>query len=152
MDFNLVAAIVAGCAGTAAMTAMMMVAPMMGMPKMDMPNLLSLVSGKPGDKRRGMVIHFVLGVVFALVYALLFKAIDSDVIILGVIIGAVHGLALAMMMGQILGVFIKKVLNAPVVDNFLPSSGGMMGIAGMVIGHAVFGLVVGIVYKLVAEA
>lgn len=84
MAFNLVADVVAGVVGTAVITAVMMMAPLMGMPKMDIPALL-------GSKALGMVMHFMMGVVFAVIYAILFGVFTgANLLLLGVVFGIVH--------------------------------------------------------------
>ncbi len=65
---NFVAAIVAGLVGTAAMTILMMLAPMMGMPKMDIVGMLGgmFTTNQGSAKLTGLVIHFMMGVIFAI--------------------------------------------------------------------------------------
>ncbi len=67
MEFNLVAAVVSGLVATAIMTGMMTMAPTMGMPKMDMPALLGSMFGAPGNKMMGLVMHFMMGIIFAVI-------------------------------------------------------------------------------------
>jgi len=68
---NVTGAIIAGLDATAIMTLLMYTAPRMGMPKMDIIGMLG--SMFTTDKRTatgiGLVVHFMMGVVFAVVYA-----------------------------------------------------------------------------------
>ena len=151
MDFDLIAAIVGGLAGTATMTALMMMAPRMGMPKMDMPALLGSMFGAPGNKAMGLGMHLMMGVVFGLVYAMLFNVITGpNIVALGALFGIGHwamaGLTLGMMPMLHAGIKSGQV-QAPGV--YMTRLGGMMGFVGGLMGHVVFGLVVGLVYGLV---
>jgi hypothetical protein len=151
MDFDLVAAIGAGLAGTAVMTVLMTLAPMMGMPKMDMPAVLGSMFGAPGSKLLGLVMHFMMGTIFGLVYAVLFTAITGpSIILLGVLFGVIHWLVVGLMTGLTpmfhAGIRSGKVL-APGI--YMTNLGGILGFVGGLMGHIVFGLVVGLVYGLI---
>lgn len=152
MDFNGVAAIVAGLAGTAVMTMLMTMAPQMGMPTMDMPALLGSMFGAPGNKTLGLVMHFMMGVVFALIYAALFTTVTgTSIILLGAVFGVAHWLVVGLMTGMMpmLHAGIKSgQVQAPGI--YMTGLGGMMGFAGGLLGHVVFGLVVGLVYGLIS--
>jgi hypothetical protein len=39
----------------------------MGMPKMDMPALLGSMFGAPGSKILGLVMHFMMGIIFGVI-------------------------------------------------------------------------------------
>jgi len=151
VDFNFLAAIIAGLVGTAAMTMLMMMAPKMGMPKMDIPGMLGSMFGAPGNRMMGLVMHFMMGVIFAIVYGLLFSAVTANIILLGVIFGIGHwfvvGIAMGMMPMMHAGI---KSGDVPEPGMFMTKMGGMMGAVGSLMGHVLFGLVVGIVYGLVA--
>jgi hypothetical protein len=62
--------VLAGLAGTAAMTALMLTAPLMGLPPMDIGRMLGSMMG--GNIALGWVSHFMIGVVLAFGYALFF--------------------------------------------------------------------------------
>lgn len=138
---NIVAAIVAGLAGTAAMTALMYLAPSMGMPKMDILNMLGTMFIEPNGNALGLgaVAHFMMGAIFAIVYALLWTTVGIGAAgwLWGLIFGVVHGLVVAVVMPMM-------------VENMHPrppeTERGPMMIVGLLIGHAVFGIVVGLVY------
>lgn len=151
MDFDLVAAIVGGLVGTAVMTVLMTLAPMLGMPKMDMPALLGSMFGAPGSKTLGLLMHFMMGTVFGLVYAALFSVVTgTSIVLLGGLFGIVHWLIAGLMTGMMpmmhAGIRSGQV-EAPGV--YMTRLGGMLGFVGGLMGHVVFGLVVGLTYGLI---
>jgi hypothetical protein len=152
MPLNIVGAIVAGLAGTAAMTMLLMIAPMMGMPKMDIPGMLGSMFGAPGSKPMGFVMHFMMGVVFAIIYAFLFSVIAGpSLIVLGLIFGAVHWLIVGVMMAVIPMMHAgMRSGDVPAPGMYMMKSGGMMSFIGGLMGHLLFGVIVAVVYKLFA--
>jgi len=70
MKVKLEKAVLAGLAGTAAMTALMLMAPMMGMPPMNIGAMLGSAMG--GNVVLGWMAHFMIGAALALGYAALF--------------------------------------------------------------------------------
>ncbi|MGB7115875.1 MAG: hypothetical protein WBD56_07000 [Anaerolineales bacterium] len=68
---NYVAVIIAGFAGTIAMTILMYLAPLMGMPKVDIIAMLGTMftSNKTVSTIIGVMAHLMMGVVFAFIYA-----------------------------------------------------------------------------------
>jgi len=136
---NVLGAIVAGLAGTAVMTMMMSIAPRMGMPKMDMPRMLGtmLISREETATVVGMVIHFMMGAIFAIIYALLWSlGVGSATWWWGLIFGAVHGLVAAGMMPVML-----RMHPRPPEMSF-----GPVMIVGVLMAHLAYGLVVALVY------
>ncbi len=136
---DIVAAIVAGLAGTAVMTALMVVAPKMGMPEMDIIGMLGSMVTANSDRVTllGTVIHFMMGVLFAIVYALLWSAgIGNPTWIWGLIFGAVHGVIAIISMP----VLMRMHPRAPEMES------GQLMMGGQLMGHMVFGLVVALVY------
>lgn len=136
---DIVGAIVAGLAGTAVMTALMYMAPMMGMPKMDIIGMLGTMVAPNRDTAAllGVVIHFMMGVLFAIVYALLWRAgLGDPTWIWGLIFGAVHGVIA--MIGM--PVMVRMHPRAPEMES------GLLMVAGLLMGHMVFGLVGALVY------
>lgn len=92
---------VGGLAGTAIMTMMMYIAPRMGMPKMDMPRMLGtmFISKEGSATALGMVIHLMMGAIFAIIYAWLWSlGLGSATWWWGLIFGAVHGIVAVVMM------------------------------------------------------
>jgi len=138
---NVWRAMVAGLIATAVMTMMMYGAPMMGMPKMDIAAMLGsmLGGGMPGPMSGawwvGMLIHFVNGtIIFPLIYAYgLYPVLPGAPWAKGAIWGVVLWvLAQAMAMPMMgMGFFSAQ---AP-----LP----LMGVMGSLIGHLVYGAILG---------
>ncbi|MDP9470262.1 MAG: hypothetical protein M3Q71_06280 [Chloroflexota bacterium] len=88
-------AILAGLVATAVMTALMYLGKAMGMP-MDMPRMLGLMFVGPDSVglvyMLGLMVHLMIGVIFAMVYTALFDLLGVDANWLwGAIFGAVHG-------------------------------------------------------------
>lgn len=146
---NVFGAIIAGLAGTAALTMVMSMAPKMGMPEMDIVGMLGSMFGK-SNRTLGMVIHFMMGIVFALVYAYLWSIGTGGATWLnGLIFGAVHWLIVGMAMAMIpmMHAGIKSgAVKAP--GMWMTNNGGMKAFVGGLMGHMVFGLVAVFVYNL----
>ena len=144
-------AIIAGIVATAVMTVLMTLGKNMGI-QMDMPKMLGAMvvdSGSPIASRLGLVIHFMMGVVFAIVYAGLFDVLDVDAsLIWGAVFGAGHGIlagaALGMMPMMHPRMGAGKELPAP--GPFGVELGKMVPIA-LIAMHVIFGAVVGVVYS-----
>jgi len=146
---NLLAAIVAGGAGTIIMTMMMAMAPRMGLPKMDIIGMLGSMFGKP-NRTLGTFLHLMMGVVFTIVYAFLWDAgIGNATLLGGILFGAVHWVITGMMMGVIpmMHAGIKSG-NVPAPGVFMMNNIGVMAFVGGLIGHMIFGFVVALVYTL----
>ena len=146
---NIIGAIVAGLAGTVVISMIMAMAPKMGMPKMAIWEMLGSMFSKDGNNTLGWIIHFMMGVIFAIIYAALWAAgIGSATLLSGVIFGVVHFLIAGLMMGgmPMMHAGIKAgTMQAPGV---LMLNSGAMGFMGGLVGHAVYGLVVALVYGL----
>jgi len=147
---DILGAIVAGVVGTTVMTMVMMMAPKMGMPKMDIVGMLGSMFSADGNRMVGMVMHFMMGIVFAIVYALLWNAgVGTVTLLWGVIFGTGHWLIAGVMMGSaaMMHAGVKAgTVNAPGV--YMINNGGMMAFMGGLIGHVIFGMVVALVYGL----
>ncbi len=136
---NFVGAVVAGLAGTVAMTALMMIAPMMGMPKMDIVGMLGSMfsTNKGATSVLGAVIHFMMGVIFAIIYALVWSLLSiAPTWWWGLIFGVVHTLPVMATMP----IIMKMHPRPPAMERTV------LSIVGQFMGHMVFGLVVGAVY------
>jgi len=146
---NIIGAIVAGLAGTVVISMLMAMAPKMGMPKMAIWEMLGTMFSKQGNPALGWIVHFMMGVIFAIIYAALWAAgIGSATLLSGVVFGVAHFLIAGLMMGgmPIMHAGIKAgTVKAPGV---LMLNSGVMGLMGGLIGHAVYGLVVALVYGL----
>jgi len=145
---NIIGAIVAGLAGTVVISMIMAMAPRIGMPKMAIWEMLGSMFNKDGNNALGWVIHFMMGVIFAIIYAALWAAgIGSATLVSGVIFGVVHFLVAGLMMGgmPMMHAGVKAgTVKAPGL--YMTANGGMMSFVGGLIGHAVYGLVVALVY------
>jgi len=136
---NLFAVIVAGLIGTAAMTILMMLAPIMGLPKMDIVGMLgSMFTTQPGPaKLIGLIIHFMMGVIFAFIYALLWQnGLGSPSWVWGLIFGFVHGIVAVVTMPMMMKTHPRPPAMQP----------GPKLMMGQIMGHLLFGLVVALTY------
>ena len=146
---NILGAVIAGVVGTAVISMLMAMGPKMGMPKMAIWEMLGSMFNKDGNNGLGWIIHFMMGVIFAIIYAALWTAgIGSASVGSGLIFGGVHFLIAGVMMGgmPMMHAGIKAgTVQAPGV---LMLNSGVMGFIGGLIGHALYGLVVALVYGL----
>ena len=131
MKLNPGSAVLAGLAGTAAMTVLMLMAPMMGMPPMNIGAMLGSVMG--GSVMLGWVAHFMIGVVLALGYAAVFATRLPGP-------PAVRG-----SLYSLLPWLMAQVIVMPMMGMGL-FSGSMVAAGGSLIGHLVYGVVLGLVY------
>ncbi|RMD96586.1 MAG: hypothetical protein D6816_18735 [Bacteroidetes bacterium] len=145
---NIIGAVVAGIVGTIVMTMVMVMAPKMGMPKMDIVGMLGAMFSPESNRMMGMVMHVMMGVVFAIIYALLWNAgIGTVSLLWGLIFGAGHWLVSGAMMGgmSMMHAGVKAgTVNAPGI--YMTNNGGAMAFMGGLVGHMVFGLVVALTY------
>ncbi len=135
-QFNISRAIIAGIVATAAMTAMMFMAPMMGMPKMDVAAMLSGFMGVPVVV--GWLAHFMVGVSFAVLYSIGFGSALS---------GSpswLRGSAFALIPWFMAQVMVNPMMGAGFFASATPAP--VMMVMGSLLGHLVFGAVLGAVY------
>lgn len=133
---NVRRAIVAGLAGTAAMTALMLAPPMRGMPPLNIGEMLGSMMG--GIVALGWVAHFMIGVVLALNYATVFAAhLPGPAPVRGALFAIVPWL-----MAQLV---VMPMMGAGLF------SGSALTAAGSLMGHLVYGAVLGAVYRDVAS-
>jgi hypothetical protein len=133
---NLKRAILAGLAGTTAMTAMMLAAPMMGMPRMNIGEMLGSMMG--GITALGWMAHFMIGTVLAVIYAAFFaERLSGPVAIRGMLFSLAPWL------------FAQVVLMPMMGAGFF--SGSMVVAAGSLMGHLLYGAVLGTVYRRSAQ-
>ncbi len=131
MRFSLARAVVAGFAGTMAMTAVMLMAPMMGMPPMNIGKMLASQMG--GNIAIGWAAHFMIGVALALIYAGFFaQRLRGPAAVRGVVFSLLPWLVAQSVMMPMMGM------------GFF--SGSALMAAGSLMGHIVYGLVLGQVY------
>jgi uncharacterized membrane protein YagU involved in acid resistance len=127
-------AVLGGFAGTAAMTAMMyLVAPMMSL-RMDIAAMLGSMLG--GNWAAGMMMHVVNGsLIFPAIYA---YALYDHVPGSPAIKGAIWGVALWL---------VAQVMVMPMMGGgvFSSNMGGLMAAMGSLVGHVLYGGVLGVV-------
>ncbi len=124
--------LLAGAVGTAAMTMLMLVAPLMGMPKMAIGEMLGSFLGI--GTAAGWGLHLVIGLILATIYAAVFA---SRLPGSPVVRGAIYGV----------GVFLMaQVVVTPMMGGGLFSGGNVLMIAGSLMGHLVYGGLVGGLY------
>jgi len=146
---NIIGAIVAGLAGTVVISMLMAMAPKMGMPKMAIWEMLGTMFSKEGNVGLGWVMHFMMGVIFAIIYAALWVAgIGSATLLSGVVFGVVHFLIAGLMMGGVPMMHAGIKAGTVQAPGVLMLNSGAMGFMGGLVGHAVYGLVVALVYGL----
>jgi len=125
----------AGLAGTLAMTMLMLIGPLMGMPKMDMGSMLGPMNPIVAlPYWVGWVMHFIIGIALAGIYAaFLINILPLD----GWKRGAVFSLAPFLM---------KEIIVSPMMGMGVFEGGDMLMIMGSLLGHLVYGGVMGLVY------
>ena len=124
-------AIAAGVVGTAVMTVVSVyVAPMMGMPRMNPAEMLAGQMG--GNMMMGWAAHFLVGVVLAVIYAVVAVGLPGPVVVRGALFGIAPWLVAQAVIMPMMGMGMF--------------SGSMMLAGGSLIGHLLYGAVVGLVY------
>lgn len=136
-----------GFLATAAMTALMYAAPMMGLPKMDIATMLgTMFLASPGPAFwLGMMIHFMMGtLLFPAVYRFVLQPGGGSGTHLGALWGfilwGVANLMVMPMMGGIHPMVKSGMMPAP---GFLMLKLGVMAPVGSLIGHLVYGALLG---------
>ena len=128
---NIGRAVLAGIGGTIAMTAVAVwVAPLMGMPAMNPANMLADAMGV--ILLIGWIGHFMIGVIFALIYATVASKLPGSPTVGGALYGIAVGLLVQIVVMPMMG-----------MGSF---SGSMVMAGGSLIGHLVYGAVVGAIY------
>jgi uncharacterized membrane protein YagU involved in acid resistance len=136
--------ITGGIVATAAMTVITMVAPMMGMPKMNIPQMLAGMLG--GSIVLGWMMHLIIGITFAFAYVYLLN--NRLKIANNLFRGAIYG-AIVFVFAQIM------MAGMGIVGLMPPSPSGIMPlmIVGSLMGHLVYGIVLGaFVARVTAES
>ncbi len=137
MKLNVGRAVLAGLAGTAVMTMLMLLAPRMGMPPMNVGAMLGSVMG--GNVALGWAAHFMIGTILALGYAVGFAArIPGAPAVRGVIFSLLPWLMAQLVVMPMMGMGLF--------------SGSMLAAGGSLMGHVVYGAVAGQIYGLPDES
>ena len=136
MNKNLISILKGGIIATAAMTMLMLVAPMMGMPKMPIGEMLAGFMGIP--VALGWVAHFMIGVVLAAAYVVIWKErISGKPVVKGLLFSLIP-----FFMAQLV---VMPMMGAGLFSANTPAP--MMMVMGSLIGHLVYGAVLGAVSK-----
>lgn len=138
---------VAGFTATVGMTVLMYVAPMMGMPKMDIAAMLgTMFLTSPGPAFwLGMMIHLMMGtVLFPAIYRFLLQPASGSGtgrgVLFGLLLWAAANLMVMPMMGSIHPLVKSGMMSAP---GFLMLNLGIMAPVGSLIGHLLYGVLLG---------
>jgi len=132
MKPNLTRALLGGLAGTIALTLMMYkVAPMMTGRAMDIAGMLGQMLG---GWWMGMAMHFINGtVIFPLVYALLlYRFLPGPPVVKGLVWGVILWLIAQLMIMPMMGAGV-----------FSANAGGMKAAMGSLVGHLIYGALLG---------
>jgi uncharacterized protein DUF6789 len=124
--------LIAGAAGTAAMTMVMLVAPLMGMPRMAIGEMLGGFLGI--GSAAGWAMHGVIGLLLGLIYAYTAATRFPGA---PPIRGAAYG---------ILVFLLAQLMVMPMMGAGLFSGGQLLVVGGSLMGHLVYGVVLGAVY------
>jgi uncharacterized membrane protein YagU involved in acid resistance len=142
---NVKRAVVAGFVGTVVMTCLMLVAPLVGLPRLAIGQLLSTLLAVsaaflPFGPAIGWVLHGLFGILLAVIYAAVF-------------VDRLPGRPLAR--GALYGVLVfllAEVTFMPLVGAGVFSRGDVPMILGSLLGHLVYGGLVGFMYGEPASA
>lgn len=169
MEFSILAGLAAGFIGTLAMTVMMKLAGAAGMTDMPpMPVILGAMVTDDRDtaQRIGLVVHvLIMGtVVFGILYGALFAGLGTASWVAGLAIGVVHGLVAGVAMAMMGAMHPRMVAQRGPSGATLDVQAGQLRITapgvfghnygpmtpmGLVVGHAVYGLVAALIYQAV---
>lgn len=131
MSIRIEKAIIGGLAGTAMMTAVgLWAAPMMGIPRMNPAEMLAGAMG--GVQIVGWLAHIMIGITLAIGYAFVADYLPGS----PVVRGALYGIA-PWLMAQLV---VMPMMGMPLF------SGAVSLAMGSLIGHLVYGSIVGAVY------
>ncbi len=132
---NVSKTLLAGVAGTVAMTMLTYIGPMMGMPEMDIPQMLSGFMGVPVIA--GWLAHFMIGTMLAFVYVYIFvQRLPGAPWLKGALYGLLPWFLAQVMVNPIMGAGVFA-LNTPAP---------MLAVVSSLMGHLLYGGVLGAVY------
>lgn len=153
-DINVLGVIAAGLSAAIVFSMFTAMARAMGMTTMSIEKTLGAMFAKGSTATViGTLMHLMSGIVFALIYAIIFNAVGagaSNGWLIGGIIGLVHGLMVGALVMPMIGTVHPAVkagtMTAP---GFFAINRGEATPAGMIVGHIIFGVVLGFVYFLI---
>ena len=123
--------VLAGIVGSLVMSGFgLWVAPLVGMPKM---NPAEMLAGQFGSAAAGWAGHLAIGVVLALIYAAVVSSLPGP----GVVRGALYSVA---------PFLLAQAAVMPMMTDMPMFSGPPEATTGSLVGHLVYGLVIGAVY------
>lgn len=125
---------IGGLAAVAAMTVLMLIAPMMGMPDMNMGKMLGGFMGVPAVM--GWAAHLMIGIIWAMVYVFLVR----DKLTLA---PAVKGMLFSLIPWLLMQLMAMPMMGMGFSSSASPAM--LQMIAGALIGHLVYGFVLGVV-------
>lgn len=138
--FSMQSALIAGVIATAAMTAFTLMAPLMGF-EMDIPKMLAATMGAPNIV--GWIAHLMIGIILAFIYASIFLAVTNTEA--NFISGAVYGI-FPWLVAQLMVMPMMNVINDGSYISGLFSGSIMIAMASLM-GHLLYGAVLGAIYK-----
>jgi uncharacterized membrane protein len=139
MDMDLVGAMIAGLAGTVAMSLLIYIGPFAGMPRMDLIDLLgSMFSGnRTAAFVLGILLHLAIGALSGIVYGTLWSlGIIPPTWATGLLFGLGHWVVVSLMIPRILMMHPRN----PTLER------SMVWVFGFLLAHLVFGIVTALVY------
>lgn len=154
-NYNAGGAIVAGILGSLAMLMVIYGGRAMGMTSMDLLKTLGTMMSPKAEGRTvygiGLMVHLMMGAGLGLAHAGVLHAIgpssDGGALGWGIVIGLVHGAVVTMIMPMMLTMAHPLVKSGEMpAPGQLMTGFGKMTPAGMLMAHAVFGLVTGYLY------
>lgn len=126
---------IAGLVATVAMTIVMLMAPFMGMPEMNIGGMLAGFMGVPSFV--GWAGHFMIGIILAIGYGQFFVSrLPGASWLRGILYGLFPWLMLQ--------VIVNPMMGAGVFASHTPAPALM--VMGSLLGHMVYGAVLGVVY------
>lgn len=136
----LVKAIIAGALGTLAMTIFAAMAPLMGMPEMNVPEMLSGTMGLPVVFGWGA--HFMVGIILAIAFARVFyNRFKGSGVVKGMKFSLIPWLMAQLIVMPMMAVMNNMPFSAGIF------SGSFIMAFGSLMGHLVYGLVLGLTFK-----
>jgi hypothetical protein len=156
-NYNAGGAIAAGIVGSLAMLMVIYGGRAMGMTSMDLLKTLGTMVSPKADGQKvygiGLMVHLMMGAALGLAHAGVLHAIgpssDGGALGWGIVIGLVHGAIVTVVMPMMLtmGHPLVKSGEMPTPGQLMTGFGKMTPM-GMLMAHAVFGLVTGYLYAL----
>ncbi len=139
MNTKIIQSLIGGAIGAAVMSIVMWAAPMVGIPKMSPPDMLSVMLGVPIII--GWLMHFMIGIIFGMTYAFFFinlvKKISNPIFR-----GVIFGIAVFIFAQIMLAILDAVMRGMPPTEEST-----LLIMAGSIIGHIVFGIVVALFVK-----